>query len=216
MPSDFDLSTYPAPHPSSPLGKNIAKLLPPNEQTINFFNALFMQNGQKISNELITHAKIIFGSILRSVINMLEKRSEYPPEKIVNQINLLQQAIKCKNIIKNAGQLLYYVTNFALSQLVYQDENKSLIYEDLRKRGIDYKIENFIKVINGVMLRILQNASQQDTTNILLDLLIKNSRTQCFSQKTVYLIIKCISRISTQFANDCRPEHVKDYLIRIN
>jgi hypothetical protein len=42
MPADFDLSTYPAPHPSSPLGKNIAKLIPPNEQTINFFNALFM------------------------------------------------------------------------------------------------------------------------------------------------------------------------------
>lgn len=45
MPADFDLNAFPAPHPSSPLGKNIAKLIPPNEQTINFFNALFMETG---------------------------------------------------------------------------------------------------------------------------------------------------------------------------
>lgn len=94
-------------------------------------------------------------------MDMLDRRTEFPPEKIVTQINLLQQAIKCRNIIRNIGELLYHVTNFALCQLVYEDENKSLIYDNLRARGIDYKVDNFIKVINGVMLRILENAVPQ-------------------------------------------------------
>ena len=71
MPEDFDLNSYQAPYPTSPLGKNISKLMPPNDQTITFFNALFSENGEKIANELVTHAKIIFGSILRSVTLML-------------------------------------------------------------------------------------------------------------------------------------------------
>ena len=43
------------------------------------------------------------------------------PEKIINQINLLQQSIKCKYIINNVGELLYFGTRFALLQLVYED-----------------------------------------------------------------------------------------------
>ena len=41
----MDLSIYPMPHPASPLGKNLAKLLPPNDATVNFFNALLMESG---------------------------------------------------------------------------------------------------------------------------------------------------------------------------
>lgn len=41
----FDLSSYPAPHPASPLAKNLGKLLPPNEATVSFFSALFSENG---------------------------------------------------------------------------------------------------------------------------------------------------------------------------
>mgnify|MGYP003687838167 CR=1 FL=1 len=117
--------------------------------------------------------------------------------------------------MKNIGELLFYATRFALTQLVYEDENKSVIYEDLRKRGIDFRIENFIKVINGVMLRILDHAPAQDTTNILMDLLIKALTQQSYT-KTSYLIIKCIDRISGNFVNECRPDQVKDYLLRVN
>jgi hypothetical protein len=47
IPSSFeiDLSIYPAPHPISPLGKHLSKLLPSNEQTIRFFNELFNEHG---------------------------------------------------------------------------------------------------------------------------------------------------------------------------
>jgi hypothetical protein len=44
MPYDcriMDLSAYPAPHPASPLGKNLNKLLPQNDTTTNFFNSMF-------------------------------------------------------------------------------------------------------------------------------------------------------------------------------
>ena len=115
------------------------------------------ENGEKISNEVITHAKVIFGSILKSVVYMLDNRNEYPPEKIINQIVLLQQSIKCKNIINNLEELLYDGTKFTLTQLVYEDENKKIISDSLKNRGFEYpKEENpFIKAINGVMLRIL-------------------------------------------------------------
>lgn len=99
---------------------------------------------------------MIFGAILKSVMEMMENRVEYLPDKIVSQLNLFQSCIKCKSVIRNIdSDLLRLSMHFTLKQLVYEDENKSLIQEDLANRGIEYKIENFIKVINGVMLRLL-------------------------------------------------------------
>ena len=43
--SCLDLQNYPAPHPASPLSKHLNKLLPPNENIINFFNTLFQESG---------------------------------------------------------------------------------------------------------------------------------------------------------------------------
>lgn len=37
----IDLSVYPGPHPISPTGKYLTKLLPPNDQTYKFFTELF-------------------------------------------------------------------------------------------------------------------------------------------------------------------------------
>ncbi len=93
---------------------------------------------------------------------MIEHRNEHMPEKIVNHINLLQQAIRCKFIISHIDQqLLYHGTNFALYQLVYEDEHKNMIAQDLINKGIDFKPDQFVKVINGIMLRILENACPQ-------------------------------------------------------
>ncbi len=154
----MNLSEYPAPHPASPLSKHLNKLLPPNDNIITFFNTLFQQSGEKIANQLTSNAKIIFGQILKSVQELIDSRKDHTPDKIVNQISLLQSSIKCPHIIKNIGELLGYGTSFALTQLVYEDQHKSEIYEELKSRNIEYKADNFIKSINGVMLRILQNA----------------------------------------------------------
>lgn len=70
----LNISIYPAPHPASPLGKQLGKLVPPNDQTINFFNTLFQENSEKIVNELSLNAKFIFGSILRSVHDVIAAR----------------------------------------------------------------------------------------------------------------------------------------------
>lgn len=47
---NLNISLYPAPHPASPLGKNLAKLVPPSEQAFNFFTSLFQENSEKIVN----------------------------------------------------------------------------------------------------------------------------------------------------------------------
>ena len=117
----LDLSVYPTPHPASPLSKHLNKLLPPNESIINFFNTLFLESGEKIANELANNAKIIFGSILKSVQDLLASRKDYTPERIVAQITLLQNCIKCTHVMKNIEELLGYGTQFALTQLVYED-----------------------------------------------------------------------------------------------
>jgi len=41
----INLTIYPAPHPISPLGKHLSKLVPPNEQVTKFFNDLFAEPG---------------------------------------------------------------------------------------------------------------------------------------------------------------------------
>lgn len=80
----------------------------------------------------------------------------------MNHINLLQYSIKCKYIINNIDQqLLYHGTKFALYQLVYEDEYKNVIAQNLNNRNIDFKPDQFVKVINGVMLRILDFACPQ-------------------------------------------------------
>jgi hypothetical protein len=58
----------------------------------------------------------------------------------MNQINLLQLAIKHKQIINHIDkQLLYQSTKFALCQLVYEDDNKNMIAQDLINKGLDFK-----------------------------------------------------------------------------
>ena len=49
---NLNTNLYPAPHPASPLGKQLSKLLPPNEATNSFFNTLFQEPSEKIINEL--------------------------------------------------------------------------------------------------------------------------------------------------------------------
>lgn len=154
---------------------------------------------------------MIFGSILKSVIELLDNRTEYPPEKIFNQVTLLQQSIKCKYIIRNVGEYLYHGTKFALSQLVYEDENKTMIMQDLATRGYDFKAEQFIKVINGVMLRILENACPQEAVNVLLRLLNFYTSQQFPSQKTFSLIIKCLSRVSTSYSQEISDENTAEF-----
>lgn len=65
---------------------------------------------------------MIFGAILKSVMEMMENRGEYSPDKIVAQLNLFQSCIKCKSIIRNIDQdLLKLSMHFTLKQLVYED-----------------------------------------------------------------------------------------------
>lgn len=131
---------------------------------------------------------------------MMENRGEYLPEKIVAQLNLFQSCIKCKSIVRNIdSDLLKLSMHFTLKQLVYEDENKSLIQEDLVNRGIEYKIENFIKVINGVMLRLLENGTPQDVVNTLISIHNEYNKQPQKSTKTIYLIMKCTSRVAQSY-----------------
>ena len=55
------------------------------------------------------------------------------------------------------------------------------------------------------MLRLLENANNQDTVNVLLELLTYHSKSANSSPKTISLIVKCIGRISKEFHKDLRP-----------
>ena len=107
----------------------------------------------------------------------------------------MQNALKNKFIIKNVGEVLVVATEFVLRQLVHEDENKASITEALRERGLEVKTDTFVKVVNGVMLRILDNAHPHSITIILFDLLIKTLKKSA-NQKTVCLINKCIGRVT--------------------
>lgn len=106
-------------------------------------------------------------------------------------------------------QLLYHGTKFALYQLVYEDENKTMIAQDLINKGIDFKPDQFVKVINGIMLRILENACPQEVVNILLNILNKQLQMPQISQKTISLIIKCLGRVSNSYSLDINPQRTK-------
>jgi hypothetical protein len=63
---------------------------------------------------------------------------------------------------------------YTIDQLVYEDENKALIENKLREKGYnDFKGDCFIKGINGVMLRLLDNSMPLLLINILLLILME-------------------------------------------
>lgn len=119
--SRLNLSSFMCPHPSSPLSEHLSRLVPPNDETLTFFQTLFVQTSDKITTELQNYAKIILAAILKANIMMLERRNEYVPDKINNQLNLLQQTLKNRHVIRNVGEVLAVATEFVLKQLVYED-----------------------------------------------------------------------------------------------
>ena len=92
-----------------------------------FFNTFFVENPDNFSKELTTHAQFIFASLLKNVHRIFQQRQTHTPERIINMLTLLQTCIKCRYVIQNIGDLLIYGANFALTQLVHEDENKAHI-----------------------------------------------------------------------------------------
>lgn len=85
-----------------------------------------------------------------------------------------------------------------------------MIAQDLLNKGIvDFKPDQFVKVINGIMLRILENACPQEIVNILLNILNKQLQSVQVSQKTISLVIKCLSRVAGNYAMDINPQRTK-------
>ena len=66
MISKINLGSYPCPHLSNPLNEHLSKLNPPNDTTLQFFQALFTQTSERIASELQDYAKIILGAILKN------------------------------------------------------------------------------------------------------------------------------------------------------
>jgi hypothetical protein len=86
----------------------------------------------------------------------------------------------------------------------------------LLNRGIEFKIENFIKIINGVMLRILENGNPQDVVNTLVIIHNEFNKMPQKATKTLYLIVKCISRVAQSYAAELRLNGVVDFFLAIN
>lgn len=97
-------------------------------------------------------------------------RDTLSPDKIISFLALIQQGIKCRNIYKNLNEdLIEKSMKYTIDQLVYEDENKTSIENKLRLKGFtDFKGDSFIKGINGVMLRILDNSQPLLLVNCLL------------------------------------------------
>lgn len=58
---------------------------------------------------------------------------------------------------------------YTVDQLVYEDENRNTIESKLKGRGFaDFRGDAFIKGINGIMLRLLDNSPPLFIINCLL------------------------------------------------
>lgn len=64
------------------------------------------------------------------------------------------------------------------------------------------------------MLRILENACPQEIVNILMNLLNKQLGMVQVSQKTISLVIKCMSRVAGNYAVDITPQRTKEFILR--
>lgn len=66
------------------------------------------------------------------------------------------------------------------------------------------------------MLRILENACPQEIVNILLGLLNANASSSNPSQKNIYLIIKCLTRVVTNYATSITERRTEEFLFLLN
>ena len=102
---------------------------------------------------MIKFAPVIFGSILKSLESVMAKRDDFSPEQTQSLISLLQQAIK--SLINYVGDLIAVAIRFTLLQLIYEDQHKQQIFENLHAKGYQLKPDYFIKPINSALLRII-------------------------------------------------------------
>ena len=62
------------------------------------------------------------------------------------------------------------------------------------------------------MLRLLENATPQDTTVVLLRLLTTHSLRTPGSTKTISLVVKCLGRVISNFMKDFKPDSGKRFI----
>ena len=137
-------------------------------------------------------------------------RELHSPETILQFPTLIQQLIKSPNIFNSSlsEDLLWRSILFTVDQLVYEDENRGNIEARLKSKGYEIKGDIFIKGVNGVMLRILDNSQPLFIFNIFMKMLInvimgvslgENPGTPLpisNKNKKIGLLMRCMNRLS--------------------
>ena len=91
-----------------------------------------------------------------------------------------------------------------------------LLTEDEEAKNINNSNNtfDFVKLLNSIMLRMLENANLNEIYIILLDLLIKYRKKAGFNTKTMGLIIKCVLKLTKNFENSINELHVDVILLK--
>lgn len=115
----------------------------------------------------------------------------------------MQQTIKCVKIFKKIDEnLVSHSCQFVVNQLVYEDENRPHIESRLQEKGYtEIKSDCFIKSINGIMLRILDNTPSLFVITLLLEMLTANNNKKTTNNKKTGLLIRCITRVASTYFN---------------
>lgn len=161
--------------------QKIEMLLMINDVTIN------LNEKEDMKKILLNNSENLGFTLLETLKESFEKRKSTPNQFIQYFLNMVHKLFSLKTFVGSLKiGILASFTEEMIERLLSEDENKN---------SSSNNTYDFIKLLNSIMLRMLENSNINDMFGVLLDLLIKYRRAGVYS-KILGLNIKCILKLT--------------------
>lgn len=176
--------------------QKIEILLMINDVTVN------LNEKEDMKKILLNNSENLGFTLLETLKESFEKRKSTPNQFIQYFLNMVHKLFSLKPFVGSLKiGILASFTEEMIERLLAEDENKN----NLPNNSYD-----FVKLLNSIMLRMLENSNINDMFGVLLDLLIKYRRMGVYS-KILGLNIKCILKLTKSIeslARELNPEMI--------
>lgn len=138
------------------------------------------------------NADILALTLLEVLKDSFDRAKSTPNQFIHYFLNILHKVVSLKIFIGSvSNSILANFTEEMIVRLLLEDEAKTTVNQN--------HSYDFVKLLNSIMLRMLENSNLNEIYSILLDLLIKYRRKANSNTKTLALIIKCLWKLTKSF-----------------
>ena len=137
------------------------------------------------------NADVLASALLEVLKESFDRSNSTPIPFIQYFLNMLHKLFTLKVFIGNlAPALLFELCEELVQRLLTEDELKNT------PAGNSQHYQDFLRHLNSIMLKMLENANFNDIYQILLDLMVKYRKGNAPGSKPMALIVKCVLKVT--------------------